>query len=95
MTMGLAQGYSGKNPVIVRYTISGADWQQAFSAVAGVRRWVLKLDESSENSFDYRFKSSGDHMTNSGIGISRDNCDLPDIYVRGTDSDVLELEYWG
>jgi len=93
--MGLTrQGFA---PIIINYTLTNANtWYAINSATPGVRRWVLKARESTYNAFDYDYTSTHTtHMTNSGIGISRDNCDLPIIYARSADAGtVLELEVW-
>ena len=90
--------YSAKIPIIVNYTLTLANtWYAINSAVAGVRHWTLKSAEDTGNAFDYDYTSAHTtYMTNSGIGISRANCDLPVIYARSSvASTKLELEYWG
>ena len=89
--------YSAKAPIIINYTLNLADtWYPINSEVKGVRRWILKAKEDTYNTFDYDYTAGhSTYMTNSGIGISRDNCDLPMIYARSsTAGTVLELEYW-
>ena len=96
--MSLAQSYSAKAPIIIEYTLTLADtWYAINTAVRGVRRWVLKSRESTYNAFDYDYTATHTtYMTNGGIGISRDNCDLPVVYARSsTAGTILELEYWG
>lgn len=88
----------GRAPIIVNTTLTLANtWYQVnTAAVAGTRHWLLKAKESTYNAFDYDYTSGHSTiMTNSGIGISRSNCDLPIIYARSaTAGTILELEYW-
>lgn len=92
--MGTRQGHA---PIIINYTLTDANtWYAINSAYPGARRWKLKTKESTPNAFDYDFTTShSTFMSNSGVGISQDNCDLPIIYVRSaTAGTVMELEIW-
>lgn len=94
--MGLAQGYSAKAPIISRYTIQATNtWEQAFSAVAGVRKWLIKLDNADTGPIRIHLGVEANYITDSGNGFSFDGCDLPDVYVYGTQDEVVELLYWG
>lgn len=87
----------GHAPIIQQYTIAQSNtWESAFSAVAGVRKWLLKLDSASSNTFRFAFVSSPttNYMTNSGVGIYFDSADLPNIYIYGTANDKIELLYF-
>ena len=88
----------GHAPEIVNTTLTLADTWYAVNSAAmpGVRRWKLKTRESTANTFDYDFTSAhSTYMTNSGVGISEDNCDLPIVYARSaTAGTIMELEIW-
>lgn len=95
--MSLAQSYSAKQPTIVNFTIVDTNtWEKAFSEVKGVRKWMIKTRESTDNAFDLAFQDTPTHfMTNAGYGWSFDGCDLPDVWVRtATAGTVFELIYW-
>ena len=89
--------YSAKVPVIINATLTLANtWYEISSQVKGVRHWTLKSAEDTSNSFDYDYTAAhSTYMTNSGVGISRANCDLPVIYARSSTAGTkLEIEYW-
>jgi len=89
----------GHAPIILNYTIQNTDtWEEVTgTGVNGVRKWMIKLRENSANTFDIAFEDSAPsvHMSNSGVGLSMDNCDLPTVFIRGTATDVVEILYWG
>jgi hypothetical protein len=90
--------YTARNPIIINYTLTNANtWYKVASAVAGVRKWMIKVNESTSNPFDIDFTTT--HTTifsNSGIGFSLDNCDLPDTYCRSSVAGtIIEILYFG
>lgn len=90
--------YTGRNPIILNTTLTNANtWYLVASAVKGVRKWMIKTKESTANAFDLGFSASpATIFTNSGVGFSLDNCDLPDVYVRSaTAGTIIEILYFG
>lgn len=90
--------YTARTPVIVNYTIVVANtWERAAVAVAGVRKWMIKVSEATSGPFDLAFKAAPTtYFSNSGVGFSLDNCDLGDVYVRSTvPGTVIEILYFG
>lgn len=90
--------YCGRNPVILNVTLTNANtWYKVADAIAGVRRWMIKTNESTANAFDIAFKSAPvTFMSNSSVGFSLDNCDLPDTYCRSsTAGTVIEILIFG
>ncbi len=90
--------YSAKTIIIINYTILAAStWELAASEVKGVRRWMIKAKESTFNAFDLAFSASpSTFITNSGVGFSLDNVDLPDVYVRSSIiGTIIEILYCG
>lgn len=90
--------YTARNPIIINYTIQAANvWEKAASQVAGVRKWMIKSNESTPNQFDLAFKAvPTTYFSNSGVGFSLDNCDLPDTYVRSaTVGTIIDILYFG
>lgn len=90
--------YTARNPIIINYSVVAPNtWEKAASAVAGVRKWMIKLRETSTGPFDIAFSSAPTtYMSNSGVGFSLDNCDLGDVYVRSaTAGTVIEILYFG
>ena len=89
--------YVGRAPIIINYTITAANtWEQATAGLTGVRKWLIKSRESTYESFDFAFTSAPTtYMTNSGVGLAFDNCELPPIYVRSAEvGTVVEILYW-
>lgn len=90
-------GYSSKAPIIINYTLTTANtWYKVTSAVRGVRKWFLKTEENTDNSFSYDFTSAHSTvMTNGGQGVSFDGCDLPDVWCKSSTAGTkVELIYW-
>lgn len=88
--------YTARSPIIINYTIlAGSTWEKASSAIQGVRKWLVKARESTNNEFRMSFVAAPTtYVTNSGVGLAFDNCELPNIYVYGTVGTVVEILYW-
>lgn len=89
--------YRARAPIIINYTLTNANtWYLVSNAVKGVQKWMIKSREGTPNAFDIDFTT--DHttyMTNSGVGFSLDNCDMPDTYCRSTTAGtVIEIMIW-
>lgn len=89
--------YTARTPVIINYTIQSTNtWEKAASKVAGVRKWMIKANENTNNPFNVAFTGSpSTSFSNSGVGFSMDDCDLPDVYVYGTSGTIIEILYFG
>ncbi len=90
--------YTARNPLILNTTLTNANtWYKVADAVKGVRKWMIKTNESTPNAFDLAFVLSPTTVfSNSGIGFSLDNCDMPDVYARSaTAGTIIEILYFG
>ena len=90
--------YTGRNPIITNTTLTNANtWYQVAIANKGVRRWVIKTNEGTPNAFNIAFKDAQTIvLSNSGVGFSFDNCELPDVFCRSTIAGtVIEILYFG
>ena len=93
--------YVGRHPIITNTTLTNANtWYLITSAIPGVRQWMLKPRESTDNEFDYDLTNAtspthSTFMTNSGVGIAFDKAELPAVYCRSeTPGTVIELLYF-
>lgn len=89
--------YVGRSPIIINHTITVANvWQQASSAIKGVRKFMIKARETTDNSFDWAFKDNPtEWMSNGGQGVAFDGCEMPDFWVRSsTINTIIEICYW-
>lgn len=100
--------YTSRAPIIINYTIlANNTWEKAASGKQGVRKWLVKERDAtpsnasySQAGFDLDLSTAtspthATYVTSTGVGYSMDNCDLPDVWVRGTAGKIIEVQYWG
>jgi hypothetical protein len=93
----MALDYVGRAPIIINKTLTLANtWYQVTAEIRGPRKWFLKAQEATDNSFDLAFADEQTEiLTNSGIGWAFDGCEIPNIWCRSsTAGTVIELCYW-